>query len=40
MGNVGTTDLYDRAAIIANFLGGTAATAFKVNHARSVRAMT
>ncbi len=32
MGNVGTTDLDDRAAIIADFLGGTAATAFKVNH--------
>ncbi|MCU1385860.1 MAG: hypothetical protein JWL71_4557 [Acidobacteria bacterium] len=32
MGNVGTTDLDDRAAIIANFLGGTASTAFKVNH--------
>ena len=32
MGNVGTTDLDDRAAIIANYLGGTAATAFKVNH--------
>jgi opacity protein-like surface antigen len=31
MGNVGTTDLDDRAAIIANFLGGSAATAFKVN---------
>jgi opacity protein-like surface antigen len=32
MGNVGTTDLDDRAVIIANYLGGTAATAFKVNH--------
>jgi opacity protein-like surface antigen len=32
MGNVGTTDLDDRATIIANFLGGTATTAFKVNH--------
>ena len=32
MGNVATTDLDDRAAIIANFLGGTASTAFKVNH--------
>lgn len=32
MGNVATTDLDDRAAIIANFLGGTATTAFKVNH--------
>lgn len=31
MGNVGTTDLDNRAAIIANHLGGTAATAFKVN---------
>jgi len=31
MGNVGTSDLDDRAAIIANFLGGSAATAFKVN---------
>ena len=31
MGNVGTTDLDNRAAIIANALGGTAATAFKVN---------
>jgi opacity protein-like surface antigen len=31
MGNVGTTDLDDRAAVIATFLGGTAATAFKVN---------
>ena len=26
MGNVGTSDLDDRAAIIANFLGGTAST--------------
>ena len=32
MGNVATTDLDDRAAIIANFLGGTATTAFRVNH--------
>jgi opacity protein-like surface antigen len=32
MGNVGTTDLDDRAAIIANHLGGTAATAFKVTY--------
>jgi opacity protein-like surface antigen len=32
MGNVATSDLDDRAAIIANFLGGTASTAFKVNH--------
>jgi opacity protein-like surface antigen len=32
MGNVATTDLDDRAAIIANFIGGTASTAFKVNH--------
>ena len=31
MGNVATSDLDDRAAIIANFLGGSAATAFKVN---------
>jgi opacity protein-like surface antigen len=31
MGNVGTTDLDDRAATIANFLGGSASTAFKVN---------
>ena len=31
MGNVATTDLDDRATIIANFLGGTASTAFKVN---------
>jgi hypothetical protein len=31
MGNVGTTALDDRAAPIAAFLGGTAATAFKVN---------
>jgi opacity protein-like surface antigen len=30
MGNVGTTDLDDRATIIANFLGGTAASAFVV----------
>ena len=32
LGNVATTDLDDRAAIIANHLGGTASTAFKVNH--------
>jgi opacity protein-like surface antigen len=32
MGNVGTTDLDDRATIISNFLGGTASTAFKVNY--------
>lgn len=32
MGNVGTTDLDERATIIANFLGGTAATAFVANH--------
>lgn len=32
MGNVATTDLDDRATIIANYLGGTASTAFKVNH--------
>jgi opacity protein-like surface antigen len=31
MGNVATTDLDNRAALIANFLGGTATTAFKVN---------
>jgi hypothetical protein len=31
MGNVGTSSLDDRAAIIANFLGGTAASAYKVN---------
>ena len=31
MGNVATTDLDDRANIIANFLGGSASTAFKVN---------
>ncbi len=31
MGNVATTDLDTRAAIVANFLRGTAATAFKVN---------
>lgn len=31
MGNVATTDLDDRAAIIANFIGGTASTAFVVN---------
>lgn len=29
MGNVGTTSLDDRAALIANFLGGTAAAAYK-----------
>jgi opacity protein-like surface antigen len=33
MGNVATTDLDNRATIIANFLGGTATTAFVVNHA-------
>ena len=32
MGNVATTDLDDRATIIANHLGGTVSTAFKVNH--------
>lgn len=32
MGNVGTTDLDDRATIIANHLSGTATTVFKVNH--------
>jgi opacity protein-like surface antigen len=32
MGNVATSDLDNRAAIIANHLGGTASTAFKVNH--------
>jgi hypothetical protein len=32
MGNVATTDLDDRAQIIANFLGGSATTAFVVNH--------
>ena len=32
MGNVGTTDLDDRATIIANYLGGTASTAFVSNH--------
>jgi hypothetical protein len=32
MGNVATTDLDNRATLIANFLGGTATTAFKVNH--------
>jgi opacity protein-like surface antigen len=31
MGNVATTDLDDRATVIANFLGGTASTAFVVN---------
>ena len=31
MGNVGTTELDNRAALIANFLGGTAATAYKTN---------
>jgi opacity protein-like surface antigen len=30
MGNVGTSDLDERAAVIANSLGGTASTAFKV----------
>jgi opacity protein-like surface antigen len=30
MGNVGTSDLDDRATVIANSLGGTASTAFKV----------
>ena len=32
MGNVATTDLDNRATIIANHLGGTASSAFKVNH--------
>lgn len=32
MGNVATTEMDDRATIIANFLGGTATAAFKVNH--------
>lgn len=32
MGNVGTTELDNNATVIANFLGGTAATALKVNH--------
>jgi opacity protein-like surface antigen len=32
MGNVATTDLDDRASIIADFLGATATTAFRVNH--------
>src|SRR4051812_22547527 len=32
MGNVGTSDLDDRAAVIADFLGATASTAFKVNY--------
>jgi opacity protein-like surface antigen len=31
MGNVGTSDLDDRATPIANFLGGTASTAYVVN---------
>lgn len=31
MGNVATTDLDNRALPIANFLGGTASTSFKVN---------
>jgi opacity protein-like surface antigen len=31
MGNVATSDLDDRAAVIADFLGGTATTAFKVD---------
>ncbi len=33
MGNVGTSDLDSRAALIADFLGGTAATAYKVTAA-------
>src|SRR4051812_38489013 len=32
MGNVATSDLDERAAIIANFLGGTATSAFVVDH--------
>jgi opacity protein-like surface antigen len=32
MGNVATTDLDDRANLVANFIGGTSTTAFKVNH--------
>ena len=32
MGNVGTTALDNSATVIANFLGGTTTTAFKVNH--------
>ena len=32
MNNVGTSDLDNRATIIANYLGGTASSAFKVNH--------
>ena len=32
MNNVATSDLDARAQIIANFLGGTASSAFKVNH--------
>jgi opacity protein-like surface antigen len=31
MGNVGTTELDTRAALISNFLGGTASTAYKPN---------
>jgi opacity protein-like surface antigen len=31
MGNVGTTELDNHAAIIANFLGGSAASAYKAN---------
>jgi opacity protein-like surface antigen len=31
MGNVGTSDLDDRAAVIANYLGGTASSAYVVN---------
>jgi opacity protein-like surface antigen len=31
MNNVGTTELDNRAALIANFLGGTASTAYKAN---------
>jgi opacity protein-like surface antigen len=32
MGNVGTSDLDERATTIANHLGGTASSAFKVNY--------
>lgn len=32
IGNAATTELDRRAAIIATFLGGTASTAFKINH--------
>jgi opacity protein-like surface antigen len=32
IGNAATSDLDNRAAIIANYLGGTASTAFKINH--------